>query len=88
MDLTRLHRLYDEYVDGFKVDGKLSPMMELKRIHTAFVVRNAKEIAAGEGFDPETAEVCEAAALLHDTGRYEQLKRYNTFRTPSFRTTS
>ena len=80
MDLTRLHRLYDEYVDGFKVDGKLSPMMELKRIHTAFVVRNAKEIAAGEGFDPETAEVCEAAALLHDTGRYEQLKRYNTFR--------
>ena len=80
MDLTRLHRLYDEYVDGFKVDGKLSPMMELKRIHTAFVVRNAKEIAAGERFDPETAEVCEAAALLHDTGRYEQLKRYNTFR--------
>ena len=45
MDLKRLHRLYDEYVDGFKVDGKLSPMMELKRIHTAFVVRNAKEIA-------------------------------------------
>ncbi len=80
MDLKRLHRLYDEYVDGFKVDGKLSPMMELKRIHTAFVVRNAKEIAAGEGFDLETAEVCEAAALLHDTGRYEQLKRYNTFR--------
>ena len=80
MDLKRLHKLYDEYVDGFKVDGKLSPMMELKRIHTAFVVRNAKEIAAGEGFDPETAEVCEAAALLHDTGRYEQLKRYNTFR--------
>ena len=80
MDLKRLHKLYDEYVDGFKVDGKLSPMMELKRIHTAFVVRNAKEIAAGERFDPETAEVCEAAALLHDTGRYEQLKRYNTFR--------
>ena len=80
MDIERLHRLYDEYVEGFKVDGKLSPMMELKRIHTAFVVRNAKAIAAGEGFGPETAEVCEAAALLHDTGRYEQLKRYNTFR--------
>ena len=26
MDLKRLHRLYDEYVDGFRVDGKLSPM--------------------------------------------------------------
>jgi len=80
MDIKRLHGLYDEYVDGFRVDGKLPPMMELKRIHTAFVVRNAKDIAAGEGFDAETAEVCEAAALLHDTGRYEQLRRYNTFR--------
>ena len=30
--------------------------------------------------DAETARACDAAALLHDTGRYEQLKRYNTFR--------
>ena len=55
-------------------------MMELKRAHTAHVVDNAKLIAAGEGFDAATARACEAAALLHDTGRYEQLKRYNTFR--------
>ena len=80
MDLAGLHGLYDAYVEGFKVDGALPPMMELKRVHTDFVVRNARDIAEGEGFDAETAEVCEAAALLHDTGRYEQLRRYNTFR--------
>jgi len=72
---------YNAYVDTFRgADGKLPPMMELKRIHTAHVVANARLIAEGEGFDVETARACDAAALLHDTGRYEQLKRYNTFR--------
>ena len=76
-----LRGFYDAYVDTFRgADGKLPPMMELKRVHTAHVVDNAKLIAAGEGFDAATARACEAAALLHDTGRYEQLKRYNTFR--------
>lgn len=80
MDLDRLNRLYSAYVDGFRAGGILSPMMELKRAHTQFVVANAKAIAKGEGFSEELAGACEAAALLHDTGRYEQLKRYNTFR--------
>ena len=79
--MHNLAELYDAYVDTFRgADGKLPPMMELKRVHTAHVVENAKLIAAGEGFDSETARACDAAALLHDTGRYEQLKRYNTFR--------
>ena len=77
----RLIELYNAYVDTFReADGKLPPMMELKRIHTAHVVANARLIAEGEGFDAETTHACDAAALLHDTGRYEQLKRYNTFR--------
>ena len=79
--MPSLTELYDAYVDTFRgADGKLPPMMELKRIHTAHVVENAKLIAGGEGFDSTTARACEAAALLHDTGRYEQLKCYNTFR--------
>ena len=80
MDLAKLKRLYDEYVETFRVDGRLPPMMELKRVHTAGVVANARAIAKGERWDAETAAVCEAAALLHDTGRYEQLRRYSTFR--------
>ena len=81
MILPRLVKLYDEYVDTYReADGKLPVMMQLKRTHTAFVVKNAELIADGEGFTPEEREVAIAAALLHDTGRYEQLKRYNTFR--------
>ena len=78
--IGELTKLYDAYVDTFReADGKLPAMMQLKRVHTAFVVKNAELIADGEGFTPEEREVAVAAALLHDTGRYEQLKRYNTF---------
>ena len=79
--LDELVGLYDRYVDTFRdADGKLPSMMQLKRTHTAMVVRNAELIADGEGFDAVTRKAALAAALLHDTGRYEQLKRYNTFR--------
>ena len=54
--------------------------MQLKRTHTGFVVKNAELIADGEKLDAETREAALAAALLHDTGRYEQIKVYNTFR--------
>jgi hypothetical protein len=76
-----LAKLYDGYVDTFReADGTLPKMMRLKRIHTGFVVKNAEAIADGERFDAETREAALAAALLHDTGRYEQLRLYNTFR--------
>lgn len=79
--LDELTRLYDAYVDTFRTaDGRLPAMMQLKRTHTAFVVANAERIADGEGFSPREREVALAAALLHDTGRYEQLRRYDTFR--------
>ncbi len=79
--VVNLTKKYDDYLNTFRnPEGVLSSMMQLKRTHTAFVIANAKLIAEGEGFDEETTLLCEAAALLHDTGRYEQLKRYNTFR--------
>ena len=72
---------YRAYVDTYRQeDGSLPVMMQLKLVHTMKVVEAAKTIAAGESFDAPTAFVCEAAALLHDTGRYEQLKLYNTFK--------
>ena len=79
--IAELTRLYDAYVDTYRdSSGELPKMMRLKRIHTGFVVKNAEAIADGERFDAATREAALAAALLHDTGRYEQLKLYNTFR--------
>lgn len=79
-DAEKIEKLYFEYVDTFKIGGALPPMMELKRVHTMKVVVNADLICSGEGFDGPTSSACRTAALLHDTGRYEQLKKYNTFR--------
>lgn len=79
-EVERLAREYSRYVDGFRVGGVLPPMMQLKLDHTRRVVDNARGIADGEGFDRATARVCEMAALLHDAGRYEQFRRYGTFR--------
>ena len=79
--LQVLSGLYDAYVDTYRgQDGILPPMMQLKLVHTRKVLEAACAIAKGEGFDAPTARACEAAALLHDTGRYEQLRVYNTFR--------
>ncbi len=79
--LDSLLRAYDAYVDTFRMaDGRLPELMQLKRTHTAFVVRNAEAIADGEGFSAGERSAAVAAALLHDTGRYEQLRRFNTFR--------
>lgn len=79
--LDALEKLYDAYTGAYSdEEGRLPPMMELKRVHTRFVVENASQIAESEGFDPATREAVLAAALLHDTGRYEQLRLYNTFR--------
>ena len=79
--LDELTGLYDAYVDTFRdACGTLPAMMQLKREHTDFVVQNAEAIADGESFPATERAISLAAALLHDTGRYEQLKRFNTFR--------
>lgn len=78
--MQELRSLYDAYVATYREGSALPPMMELKRVHTVRVVENAERIVAVERFSPREAEACLAAALLHDTGRYEQLRRYNTFR--------
>lgn len=79
--LQVLEKKYAEYVAGFADhSGRIPEMMELKRVHTRYVVDNASLIAYGEGFDDKEREASLASALLHDTGRYEQLRRFNTFK--------
>ena len=80
MELDRLTRLYSAYVDTFRdAGGRLPEMMQLKLCHTGRVVENAALIADGEGWSAPEKEEAQIVALLHDTGRYEQLKLYNTF---------
>lgn len=77
-----LEAAYGAYADGFVAAAESEvrrDMLELKREHTRHVAENAREIMAGEGFCGHERFLGEAAALLHDTGRYEQITRYGTF---------
>lgn len=79
--LEELRDQYDKYVRNYRDPfDHLPKMMQLKYTHTKMVVRNAELIAEGDSFTDEERFVSVAAALLHDTGRYEQLQRYNTFK--------
>lgn len=78
--LTTLAQRYDAYVDRFRdASGALPQMMALKLEHTRCVVADAKRIMAGEVWNEDLRAMGEACALLHDTGRYSQLKEFGTF---------
>ena len=78
--LETLTRHYDAYVDSFRNGtGALPQMMGLKLEHTRCVVDDAKRIMSGEAWHEDRCIMGEACALLHDAGRYSQLKEFGTF---------
>jgi len=78
--LETLTQRYAAYVDLFRNGaGALPQMMGLKLEHTHCVVADAKRIMAGEAWREDRCVMGEACALLHDTGRYSQLKEFGTF---------
>jgi HD superfamily phosphohydrolase YqeK len=60
-------------------DGDVRVNIRLKAHHTYQVCREARMVGTGIGLDPDELHLIEAAALLHDVGRFEQYLRYRTF---------
>lgn len=78
--VIRLKSTIDQYISQYFDElGQLPLNMQLKRDHTNRVVDNIKLIADAENFDNHCTILCQVAAMLHDIGRYEQLKVYGTF---------
>ena len=76
IDIERAKRAFKEYVSKYnEEDDKI----RLKIIHTYDTVNAAKYIANDLGLDKEDCDLAELIALLHDIGRFEQVKRYNSF---------
>ncbi|QHI68946.1 HD domain-containing protein [Tichowtungia aerotolerans] len=67
------------FVDRFRVDGALSPMMQLKLEHSVRVSADALAIAEGEGWPDDEKQLAEAIGLLHDIARFPQFEQYQTF---------
>lgn len=76
IDIKRAHKEFDHYLDSFDRDNE---KIGLKIIHTNEVVRCAGEIARRMNLTQEDRELAEVIALLHDIGRFEQVRKYNSF---------
>lgn len=70
--LEAFHRYVEPYDAG-------NPRIALKVEHTLRVAELANRIAADSGFTEAGCDVAWLCGLLHDLGRFEQLRRWDTF---------
>lgn len=76
IDLKKAYREFDRYLNSFDRENE---KIKLKIIHTEEVVRCAREIAGRMKLPEEDGLLAELIALLHDIGRFEQVRLYDSF---------
>ena len=76
MDFELAEKSFQEYLKNYDTnDGSIA----LKIKHTYEVVKKSEYIANGLGLDKENIELAKIIALLHDIGRFEQIKEFGEF---------
>lgn len=76
LDYEHARAEFERYLDEYdREDEKI----KLKIIHTYGVVACAEEIARRRGLSAEDAELARVIALLHDIGRFEQVRLFDSF---------
>ena len=70
-------KLFNEYVKQFDFSDK---KIKYKFHHSYRVMEIAKEIASSLKLNEEDTYIATLAALLHDIGRFNQIKNYDTYR--------
>lgn len=76
IDRERARAAFLAYVDAYDASNK---RIALKIAHTYRVANLCEQIARGEGMDEEDVELAWLCGLLHDLGRFEQLRLWDTF---------
>ncbi|OQA01069.1 MAG: HD domain protein [Planctomycetes bacterium ADurb.Bin401] len=78
--LEDLKKWFFGYVAGFYNNNVLNDEnIKLKEDHTRRMCADTPAIADELGFDEYQKTLAEAISLLHDTGRFEQYKKYGTY---------
>ncbi len=76
IDRAHVRRVFQEYVGHYDcTDEKI----RLKIGHTYRVAELCARIARAEAMAPEDVDLAWLLGMLHDVGRFEQLRRYHTF---------
>ena len=78
--LPKLKQWLEKYIEQFASrDPNIQAALDLKQGHTRRVCEAILDIGRHEGLSGEDLLTAEAAALLHDIGRFEQYRKYRTF---------
>lgn len=76
MNYNNAKKQFEKYLDGYDRDND---KVHLKIIHTYGVVHDMTDICKHMHLSAEDTELARIIALLHDIGRFEQLKRFDSF---------
>lgn len=69
-------KTFEEYVEKYNPEDE---KIRLKKEHIQRVAKIAEEIAKSENLSDEDIDLAWLIGLLHDIGRFEQLKRFDSF---------
>mgnify|MGYP001127006209 CR=1 FL=1 len=76
IDFEKSQESFKEYLKDYDLENG---SIKLKIRHTYEVVKKSEYIATGLELDKENIELAKIIALLHDIGRFEQIKEFNEF---------
>lgn len=76
VDEARVKEVFAQYANRYDATN---PKIALKIVHTYKVSELCREIAISENMSEADVELAWLIGMLHDIGRFEQLRRYNTF---------
>ena len=74
--IEEAYKVFNDYVKDYDITN---PKVELKVKHTYSVVNKARAIAESLNLEQSEIDLACLIALLHDIGRFEQLRIYNSF---------
>lgn len=76
IDIEKAKQAFKEYVKNYDPEDK---KVKLKIEHIERVSQLAKQMAEKLKLDEEDIKLAELIGLLHDIGRFEQIRIYHTF---------
>ncbi|MBR5369981.1 MAG: HD domain-containing protein [Bacilli bacterium] len=77
IDLIKARKEFKKYIDNY--NNQDDPGFNLKIVHTYHVVDNAMMIAKELGLTEEDINLAGLIAILHDIGRFDELKNLKKF---------
>lgn len=76
MNLDYAMQRFEQYLDHYE---RKNDKVRLKIVHTYSVMKRSRQIGEGLKLSKEDIELGQLIGLLHDIGRFEQLKRFDSF---------